>query len=125
MYLEVKLGPMIPDEKHKSLKPKSKNCIFVGYSEYVKGYRLLQPNLKGIIIRRDVKFNENVLSYKPDSAYVPSSACRLDLEVVPSSSFLLNNTPSDISSYSNSDDEHPPSPVSPPASAPLTTSQHP
>ena len=25
----------IPDDKHKSLEPKSENCIFVGYSEYV------------------------------------------------------------------------------------------
>ena len=31
----------IPDEKRKALQPKSEKCIFVGYSEYVKGYRLL------------------------------------------------------------------------------------
>ena len=39
----------ILDEKHKALKPKSEKCIFVGYFEDVKGYRLLQPNYKGII----------------------------------------------------------------------------
>ena len=33
----------IPDEKHKALEPKSEKCIFVGYSEDVKGYRLLSP----------------------------------------------------------------------------------
>ena len=33
----------IPDEKRKALQPKSVKCIFVGYSEDVKGYRLLQP----------------------------------------------------------------------------------
>jgi hypothetical protein len=27
----------IPDEKRKDLQPKSENCIFVGYFEYVKG----------------------------------------------------------------------------------------
>ena len=69
MYLEVKLGH-IPDEKHKSLEPKSEKCIFVGYSEDVKGYRLLQPNSKEIIIRRDVKFNENV--FVRDMTYTPS-----------------------------------------------------
>ena len=34
----------IPDEKHKSLEPKSEKCTFVGYFEDVKGYRLHQPN---------------------------------------------------------------------------------
>jgi hypothetical protein len=28
----------IPDEKRKDLHPKSEKCIFVGYSEDVKGY---------------------------------------------------------------------------------------
>ena len=31
----------VPDEKHKALEPKSEKCIFVGYSEDVKGYRIL------------------------------------------------------------------------------------
>ena len=33
----------IPNEKRKALQPKSEKCIFVGYSEDVKCYRLLQP----------------------------------------------------------------------------------
>jgi hypothetical protein len=41
------------------LQPKSEKCIFVGYSEDVKGYRLLQSHCNEIIIRRDVKFDEN------------------------------------------------------------------
>ena len=109
----------IPDAKHKALEPKSEKCIFVGYSENVKGYRLLQPNSKEIIIRRDVQFNENILACEPNSAYVPSSACEPDLAVVPLSSS------SDISSDTDSDDDHPPPPASPPAPAPPTTSQLP
>ena len=31
----------IPDEKQKSLQPKSEKCIFVGYSKDIKGYRIL------------------------------------------------------------------------------------
>ena len=31
------------DEKQKALQPKSEKCIFVGYSEDVKGYRLFNP----------------------------------------------------------------------------------
>ena len=38
---------------------------------------------------------------------------------------LLNNTPFDISSDIDSDDEHPPPPISPPAPTPPTTSQLP
>ena len=82
----------IRDAKHKALELKSEKCIFVGYSENVKGYRLLQPNSKEIIIRRDVQFNENILACEPNSAYVPSSACESNLAVVPFSSSLLNNT---------------------------------
>ena len=98
---------------------------FVGYFEDVKGYRLLQPNSKGIIIRRDVQFNENILACEPNSTYVPPLACEPDLAVVPFSSSLLNNTPSDISSDTDSDDEHPSPPASPPTPSPPTTSQLP
>ena len=97
----------------------------MGYSKNVKGYRLLQPNSKRIIIRRGVKFNENVFAYEPDSAYVPSSECEPNLVVVPSSSSILNNAPSDISSDTKSDNEHPPQYVSPPDPTPMTTSQLP
>ena len=69
----------ILDEKWKALQPKSEKCIFVGYSEDVKGYRLLQPHSYDIIIRRDVKFNENLLAYEPNLAGVPPLACEPDL----------------------------------------------
>jgi hypothetical protein len=52
----------IPDEKRKALQPKSEKCIFVGYSEDVKGYRLLRSHCNEIIIKRDVKFDENRLA---------------------------------------------------------------
>ena len=65
------------------------------------------------------------MAYEPNSAYVPSSTCELHLAVEPFSSSLLNNTPSDISSDTDSDDEHTPPPVSPTTPAPSTTSQLP
>ena len=52
----------ILEEKWKALQPKSEKCIFVGYSKDVKGYILLQPHSHDIIIRRDVKFDENPLA---------------------------------------------------------------
>jgi hypothetical protein len=52
------------------LQPKSQKCIFVGYSEDFKGYRLLQTHCNEIIIRRDVEFDENLLAYEHNSACV-------------------------------------------------------
>ena len=76
----------IPDEKWKALEPKSEKGIFVGYFEDVKGYRLLEPHSHDIIIRRDVKFDENLLACEPNSTVVPSLACEPDSAIVPSSS---------------------------------------
>ena len=50
----------IPNEKWKALHPKSEKCIFVRYSEDAKCYRIIQLNSKYIIIRIDVKFDENI-----------------------------------------------------------------
>jgi hypothetical protein len=48
----------IPSEKRKDLEPKIQECIFVGYPDGVKGYRLLNPFTKNIFIERSVKFEE-------------------------------------------------------------------
>jgi hypothetical protein len=97
----------IPDEKRKALQPKIEKCIFVGYSENVKGYRFLQPHSNEIIIRRDVKFDENLLAREPISVFVPSSAYE------PSSAFVPSSIPIVVSSSSDDDneDENPPPPT--------------
>ena len=64
---------------------KFKKCIFVGYSEDVKGYRLLQPHSHDIIIRRDVKFDENLLAWEPNLKFVPSMSYEPNSTLVPSS----------------------------------------
>ena len=61
----------IHNEKHKALEPKIEKCIFVGYYEDVKGYRLLPPKSKNVIIRRDVKFAKNILAYDPSTTDGP------------------------------------------------------
>jgi hypothetical protein len=83
------------------LQPKSEKCIFVGYSEDVKGYRILQPLCDEIILRRDVKFDENLLTCDPNSTIVPSSACETSSTFVPSSIPILVS----------SSDDNPPSPI--------------
>ena len=40
----------ISDEKRKKLDPKSHKCIFIGYSEDSKAYRLFDPSNQGVII---------------------------------------------------------------------------
>jgi hypothetical protein len=89
------------------LQPKSEKCIFVGYSEDVKGYRLLQSHCNEIIIRRDVKFDENLLACEPNSEIVPSSACEPSSTFVPSYDLVS-------SSDDDSEDENPPPPTHPP-----------
>jgi transposase InsO family protein len=91
----------IPDEKRKALQPKSEKCIFVGYSEDVKGYRLLQPHCNEIILRRDVKFDENLLACEPNSAGVPSLACEPSSADVPSSVPILDSSSDDESEGEN------------------------
>ena len=48
----------IPKDERKRLESKSRKCIFVGYGESVKGYRLYDPNRAKVIYSRDVLFNE-------------------------------------------------------------------
>jgi hypothetical protein len=97
----------IPDEKRKTLQPKSEKCICVGYSKDVKGYRLPQPHCNEIIVRRDVKFDENLLAYEPNSAFVPSLARKPSLTFVSSSVPILASSSSD----NDSEDENPPPPA--------------
>ena len=54
------------DERHK-LDSKSKKCIFLGYGEQTKGYRLYDPEKKRILYSRDVKFNEKEKEAKDSS----------------------------------------------------------
>jgi hypothetical protein len=77
-----------------------------GYSEDVKGYRLLQPHCNEIIIRRDVKFDENILAYEPNSTIVPSSACEPYSMFVPCSVPILVSSSDD-----DSEDENTPPPT--------------
>jgi hypothetical protein len=95
------------------LQPKSEKCIFFGYSEDVKGYRLLQPHCNEIIIRRDVKFDENILACEPNLMFVPSLACEPNSTFVPSLACKPSSTfvPSFVmvsSSDDESEDENPP-----------------
>lgn len=58
---------LVPEQKHKKLDAKSKKCIFVGYSDTTKGYRLVDPLVPHkVFFARNVAFLENEF-FKTDS----------------------------------------------------------
>ena len=62
----------IPTDKRKALEPQSVECIFVGYPEGVKGYRLLDSHTEKFILARSVKFEEESLhDFSEDPAKEP------------------------------------------------------
>jgi hypothetical protein len=69
----------------------------------VKGYQILQTHSNEIIIRRYIKFDENILACEPNSTLVPSSSCE------PYSTFEPYFVPILVSSLDDdSEDENPP-----------------
>jgi hypothetical protein len=49
----------VPEELRKTLDNISEKCIFIGYSEQSKSYRLYNLSTKKFLVRREVKFLEN------------------------------------------------------------------
>ena len=49
----------IPDEVRRKLEKKSERCIFTGYSEQHRAYKLYNPVTKKLVVSRDVKFIED------------------------------------------------------------------
>ena len=48
----------IPLDKRRALQPQSIECLFIGYPNESKGFKLLDIKTKHIIIERSVKFDE-------------------------------------------------------------------
>jgi hypothetical protein len=80
----------IPPQKRKALEPQRKICIFVGYPDHLKAYKLMDPETHEIFYERSVHFEESCPSLAPSTP--------------PSSSFV----DSDHSDDSDSEDVIPP-----------------
>ena len=48
----------VPKDERAKMDPKTKRCIFLGYGENTKGYRLYDKEKKRVFFSRDVAFNE-------------------------------------------------------------------
>ena len=48
----------VPDQQRTKLEEKSKRYIFIGYHEKIKGYKLLDPISKTVMVSHDVRVNE-------------------------------------------------------------------
>jgi len=48
----------VPKEKREKLDDKNVKCIFIGYNIETISYRLFYPQVKNMIISRDVLFDE-------------------------------------------------------------------
>jgi hypothetical protein len=62
----------IPSELRKKLDDRSDKCIFTGYNETSKSYRLYNPISKKLILSRDVKFLENQFSNETENQPIDS-----------------------------------------------------
>ena len=54
----------MPKEKRAKLEPSCKKGIFVGYSDYSKGYRVYIPRQRHIEVSRDVIFHKEAVFRK-------------------------------------------------------------
>ena len=81
------------------LAPKSHKCIFIGYSEDSKVYRLFDPSKQSVIIRRDVQFIE---ISTPPKFVEPHVTLNIPLSPVTPISVTPSSSLTDLSSPSSS-----------------------
>lgn len=48
------------------LEPRAKKCMFIGYADYKKGYRCVDPKSGKVYVTRDVSFHEKIPYFTPE-----------------------------------------------------------
>lgn len=77
----------VPKERRRKLDPKAEKCIFVGYDENVKGFRVWNPATSKIQIVRDVKFVDECQDLaelqNSSDVRVKSESVLVDVDIAP------------------------------------------
>jgi hypothetical protein len=73
----------------RKLQFRSKHCVFLGYSNYHKGFKCLDPLEGRVYISRDVTFDENLF---PFASMHPNAGARLKAEIQLLPDILLNSS---------------------------------
>eukprot|EP00253_Pinus_taeda_P019108 PITA_19108 len=101
----IQIQHIVPYTPQKNNVAERQNHTLKEMANYVKGYRLIPLKSKNVIIRRNVKFAENISSYEPSLEDLPPPS-------IPSTYENIS------SSYDDSEDESPPPPSQDPPSTP-------
>ena len=71
---------MYNSQERTKLDPKSRKCIFLGYADNVKGYRLWDPAARKIIVSRDVIFVEDELQKEQKNDSTTKETATVEIE---------------------------------------------
>ncbi|GJY23180.1 retrovirus-related pol polyprotein from transposon TNT 1-94 [Tanacetum coccineum] len=82
-YLHIFGSPvyvMYNSQETTKLDPKSKKCLFLGYADGVKGYRLWDPTAHKVVVSRDVVFMEDKIQENEEGDSTTKETTSIQME---------------------------------------------
>ncbi|CAL1377053.1 unnamed protein product [Linum trigynum] len=92
----------------KKFDSRARQCLFLGFTPGIKGYKLLDLSSHAVFVSRDVKFYEQILPYKRDPSPQPATSSHIPSHPISFDPFPDTPTPT----------PPPPSPPPPPSFSP-------